>query len=88
MTIVMVCNAARPPEYKRASANIASKAPQKALCQRGKRLLPWEARLLMTKIPESADVTKNMKIASMAANDVREGNGKTEGKRRASLLYC
>ena len=68
-TSVIACKALRPPASIRMAAVAPSTTAQKSRCHTGECTAPREAIVSITNAPESAEVTKNTAISTMASHD-------------------
>ncbi len=81
---VIACSAPSPPATSRTAAVTPSSAAQNSRCQTGDCALPRVAIWSITNAPESADVTKNTAISTIATIDSSCGNGRKSKKRNSS----
>src|SRR5690606_31896127 len=73
---VMVCSDCNPPAFSNTKASNPNIPPQKTSCHLGEFVALLDEMLFITKMPESAEVTKKIKIIKIAKILTTFVNGK------------
>src|SRR5690606_15019455 len=73
---VILWSASKPPAFNNNNANITSDIPQNTTCHFGDFLAFFVAILFITKIPESADVTKKIMMIAITTKLTIEESGR------------
>ena len=72
---VILCKAFNPPALSNNNASTASNTPQNTVCHFGETFAFFVAMLFITNIPESAEVTKKIRIINITKKLTMEENG-------------